>query len=163
MVFKVSEHFTLREFLRSGSADRADINNAPESKEAILNIFGNIQLLATEVLEPVRELLGAPLLITSGYRSGALNRLVGGSEQSQHMLGEAVDFVPKGLDVLEAAQKISDSSINFDQMVYECRKRQDNLVRWIHISYRRANNRNEILHTYGGTQYHEGLPGVTSR
>lgn len=51
---------------------------------------GLAQTLA--VLDRVREMLGAPIVITSAYRDARYNQSVGGSAQSQHMRGRALDW-----------------------------------------------------------------------
>ena len=83
----LSPHFTLEEFIESQTAARQSINNDPPSL-----LFPSLTATA-EGLEQVRTLLGdRPMRISSGYRSPTLNRAVGGSTNSQHVLGEAVDF-----------------------------------------------------------------------
>lgn len=62
--------------------------------------------LAVELLEPVRELLGVPLRVNSGFRSAAVNTRIGGSRTSAHLTGDAADVVPVGLAGEEAMRRI---------------------------------------------------------
>ena len=87
----LTTNFKLNEFTRSETAKRLDINNEPD--EASLY---NLRRLATE-LEKVREILGKPIIITSGFRSLALNRKIGSKDNSSHVVGCAADFFCKWL------------------------------------------------------------------
>ena len=85
---KLSEHFDLNEFTRSATADRLHIDNSiPEE------FIPNLKNLCQQVLEPLREHFGIPVIISSGYRCPALNRAVGGVPNSQHLKGEAADII----------------------------------------------------------------------
>lgn len=85
---KLSEHFSLSEFTESATARKHGIDNTPP-QEAV----DNLKALCQGCLEPLREALGLPVVITSGYRTKALNSMLAhSSERSQHMLGQAADF-----------------------------------------------------------------------
>jgi uncharacterized protein YcbK (DUF882 family) len=75
----LSKNFSLNEFTKSVSAIRNGVENSPSPEH-----IRNIQLLVKYVLQPLRQALGLPIKITSGYRSDALNKLIGGSKRSQH-------------------------------------------------------------------------------
>lgn len=62
--------------------------------------LNSLEFMVLNVLDPLREVCG-PLVVTSGFRSLALNRLVGGSETSQHVIGEAADLIPKNVSAVE--------------------------------------------------------------
>src|SRR5687767_1393711 len=83
----MNRNFTLEELTRSGKAQELGINNSPPSDVHTALTF------TMAGLDRVRAYLGKPMLITSGYRNPELNRAVGGSPDSQHPRGEAVDFV----------------------------------------------------------------------
>ena len=88
----LSPHFKLNEFTKSRTARENGIDNAPPP-EAV----ENLRALCCHTLEPLREALGLPIIITSGYRCKALNeRITHHSATSQHMQGEAADFVVQG-------------------------------------------------------------------
>ena len=84
----LSPHFELREFTDSQTARKYGIANVP-SPEAV----ENLRALCVHTLEPLREALGLPIIITSGFRTKALNdKLAHSSERSQHMQGQAADL-----------------------------------------------------------------------
>lgn len=84
----LSPHFCLDEFTKSSTAMKHGIKNTPP-QEAV----DNLKALCQGCLEPLREALGLPVVITSGYRTKALNSMLAhSSERSQHMLGQAADF-----------------------------------------------------------------------
>ena len=85
---KLSEHFSLLEFTESPTARKHGIANVPPA-EAV----DNLRRLCENTLEPLREELQLPVVITSGFRTKALNDLLAhSSERSQHMKGQAADF-----------------------------------------------------------------------
>lgn len=84
----LSPHFSLKEMTDSQTAVKYGIANVP-SPEAV----ENLRALCVHTLEPLREALGLPIIITSGFRTKALNdKLAHSSERSQHMQGLAADF-----------------------------------------------------------------------
>ena len=85
-MMRISQNFTLAELTKSNTATRLGISNTPD-KEGI----HKLRLLATELLQPLRNAVGA-LRVTSGYRSESLNKAIGGSNKSQHTKCEAVDL-----------------------------------------------------------------------
>ena len=89
---QLSPHFELREFTESATAREYGIVNEPPP-EAV----ENLKALCVNTLEPLREALGLPIIITSGYRCKALNELITHhSTRSQHRTGEAADFWVQG-------------------------------------------------------------------
>lgn len=106
----LSPHFKLNEFTKSRTARQHGIDNAPPP-EAV----ENLRALCIHTLEPLREALGLPIIITSGYRCKVLNeRITHHSATSQHMQGEAADFVVQGakFKVQGAKFKVQGSKIN---------------------------------------------------
>ena len=84
----LTPHFKLREFTESATAKKHGIDNRPTPE-----VVENLQRLCTHTLEPLREKLGLPIIITSGYRTKELNDIiVHASRKSQHMSGQAADF-----------------------------------------------------------------------
>ena len=77
-----------------------------------------IQRLVDMVLDPLRTYLGKPVLVTSGYRSPAVNAAIGGAVGSQHMKGEAADLVVNGMTSAQLAIAVRASGVPFDQLVY---------------------------------------------
>jgi hypothetical protein len=152
--FSLTPHFELREFTESATARSHGIANVPPF-EAV----ENLKFLCVFTLEPLREALGMPLIITSGYRSKALNdRITHHSSTSQHMNGEAADFyvgwngpkenAPSRRELLIKAfrQIITDDSIVFDQCII--------YPSFIHVSYvRNGKNRSKLTRGFGNGKY----------
>lgn len=88
---RLTDNFFLQEFKANPSNDH----------------IRNYLLLATFVLEPVRAKFGGPVVITSGYRSPEYNKAVGGVPTSQHVKGEACDFVIKNANMAEVFEYIT--------------------------------------------------------
>jgi len=136
---QLSENFYLDEFSRSVTARKYGIpvGISPGSSE-----FYAVRILVGSVLQPLRTALG-PVFISSGYRPPALNKKVGGSSTSQHLLALAADIVVTGYTPMQVAQWIKDNIPNFDQLILE----HD---RWVHISVPTtgAAARNSILTAY---------------
>lgn len=123
----LSAHFALAEFVTSQTAARKGIDNTPPA-----NVLAALKRTA-QGLEAVRVRLGcAPISVTSGYRSPALNAAIGGSENSQHMTGEAADIIcPRFGTPTEVATALRDSGIAYDQLILEYPGRGG----WVHISF----------------------------
>ena len=89
---EISEHFTYEELTYSRIAVENALGNVPGETE-----LKALKVLATNTLEPLREVLGAPIAVTSGFRSPEVNRLAGGVPASGHVKGEAADcYTPLG-------------------------------------------------------------------
>lgn len=114
----LSAHFSLEE-LTATQVRGLDNTPTPEALD-------NLKLL-TGTLEEIRDLLG-PLHINSGYRSPSVNQVVGGQASSQHCLGLAADFIAPRFSLKEAARRILQQHIAFDQFIYE-------FGAWIHVSH----------------------------
>lgn len=117
----------------------------PVANVPTIEAMSRLIYLMDKLLDPIRERWGAPITVTSGYRSPELNKRVGGVENSQHMRGEAADITTgmigsnKALfDLIRTMQ--TDGEIEFDQLIDEKN------YSWIHISLKTSGNRNEILH-----------------
>lgn len=119
----LSPHFTLAELTASQTAARKGLDNTPPPA-----VLANLKLTALG-LEGVRMLLGAPISISSGYRSPAVNKAVGGAANSQHLTGQAVDFICPGFGKPEAVVRtIIASGMKFDQIIHE-------FDSWVHLSF----------------------------
>jgi putative chitinase len=142
---KLSEHFSLGEFTHSSKAISMGVENNPEPEHLI-----NLRNLAQQ-MELVRALFGKPIEVTSGYRNPVVNAAVGGVPDSDHALGHAADFHVDGIADLDAAKKIRDSKLKFDQLIYEKN-------RCVHLSFH-PRMRREVLRQPGGpgSAVHKGL------
>lgn len=139
------KYFTIGELTSSATARRYNIKNVPGVME-----LNNLIALVENLLDPLRELLGKPINISSGYRCRALNSKVGGSKTSQHMKGQAADIYLKGLSNIIIAKVLVASGLQWDQCIIEKGTLQN--PQWIHLSYKTSGNRNQILF-YNGKSY----------
>tara|TARA_B110000977_G_scaffold55870_1_gene76108 strand:+ start:13 stop:465 length:453 start_codon:yes stop_codon:yes gene_type:complete len=120
---RLTPHFTLEEFTFSQTAARKGIDNTPHE-----GILDNLCVLANG-MEDVRNLLNAPIHISSGYRCLALNDAIGSKPTSQHVQGLACDFTASRSGTPEIIfADIITSDIPYDQVILE-------FDRWIHISF----------------------------
>jgi len=148
---KLSEHLELAEIIRSESAKRNDISNMPTAEH-----IANLKLLAEHIFEPIRANFRCPILISSGYRSKELNAKVGGSNTSQHSLGQAIDIdmdgTSFGVENEEIFYYIKDK-LPFDQLIWEFGT--DKNPAWVHVSYSDRHRRQVLKATKlnGTTNY----------
>ncbi len=148
---KLSEHLELAEIIRSESAKRNDISNMPTAEH-----IANLKLLAEHIFEPIRANFRCPILISSGYRSKELNAKVGGSNTSQHSLGQAIDIdmdgTSYGVENEEIFYYIKDK-LPFDQLIWEFGT--DKNPAWVHVSYSDRHRRQVLKATKlnGTTNY----------
>lgn len=138
---KLSKNFYLSEFENSRIAKENGILNKVPS-----HYISSIQKLVTNVLQPVRDAVGFPITINSGYRSKLLNdtmrkKGLGASLKSQHLSGQAADL--KSQDNKKVFDYIKDN-LEFDQLIWEYGTKEQPL--WIHVSYNEGSNRNQVLY-----------------
>ena len=128
-------NFTMSELLKSEIAEKYNISNIPDKKS-----LDNMLILMLECLQPIRNYINKPMIISSGYRSPRLNGhpLIQGKDDSQHITGQAVDFTVKGLTPKQIIEKVIASGVEFDQLINE-----HNI--WVHISYNKGKNRKQVL------------------
>ena len=133
---QLTEHFTLEEFTDSQTAARKGIPNVPTA-----SVRKNLDRLA-ETMEKVRTLLGdKPILVSSGYRSPAVNAAVGGSKSSAHMSGLALDFSCPGFGTPKAICKKLEphmKELGIDQLIHEYDS-------WVHLGLRDGDPRQQAL------------------
>ena len=125
-------NFKISELIHSEKAILFNINNMPD-----INSLDNMLDLIVYCLQPIRDKLKKPMIITSGYRCGRLNDVVNGAKNSQHLYGQAVDFVVQGMTPKQIVEFIKNSGVEFDQLIEE--------HTWVHISFKKNNNRKESL------------------
>ena len=141
----VDRFFSWAELTASGAARRLGLDNTPteEARRAM-------RVVVSYVLDPLRAKFGSRLRVTSGYRSPAVNRAVGGSERSQHLIGEAVDLVVEGLSAQQLVAEIVRMGLPFDQLIAYAPERGGH----VHVSLTtRRRNRGKVLFAPAGGGY----------
>ena len=118
---RLSKNFTLAE-LTATSHPR--LQDTPT-----LEVVQNLQKLCVLVLQPLRDTIGAPVYINSGYRSKRLNARVGGVPNSRHLQGRAADIHCDNLDYAKVIFDILRQNPNVDKVLLE-RKRHST---WVHV------------------------------
>jgi hypothetical protein len=145
---KLTQNFSLEEFLVSQTAERHGIDMTPPQY-----VIDNLRDLCVTVLQPIRTIADSPLIISSGYRPPELNTLIGGSPTSAHRFGRAADFGIVGLSPVEVCDLVIDLDLVWDQLILEFR-------RWVHIGVADALPRQQALTAVrqdGKTVYLEGI------
>lgn len=145
----ITKNFAISEFVHSHTATRLGIDNTPSA--SIIATLTNILLPA---MQQIRDILGQPIIIKSGYRCPHLNSVVRGSPNSDHLSGHAADFVaPAFGDPLKICRALlhEQATLKWDQLIFE--------VGWVHVSFN-TRRRNQVLtahFTPSGVRYTQGL------
>ena len=146
---RLSQNFTLGEFLVSEAAARLGKRIIPPPE-----VVENIRALCVKILQPIRDTLGLPITISSGYRPDWLNSIIGGSRSSDHMTGLAADFNVAGMMAYQAARAIEPLDLPFKQLIHE-------FGAWVHVSLDRdAYPRRQAITAVkveGKTRYLDGI------
>lgn len=122
--FKLTQNFTFFE-LANTSVSKFKEKNLTEAKK----IMGRMYQLAG-FAERVREIIGHPLIINSGYRCVALNNALKGSLTSQHLLAEAIDIRTNAKTPNEIFKILVASDLKYDQIILE----KVGNAQWVHVS-----------------------------
>lgn len=133
---KLSKNLSLSEVIKSNTAIRKGIDNNPTRKH-----LDSLEYIAVNVFQRIRDHFKKPIYISSGYRSEALNKAIGGSKTSQHSKGEALDIDNDhrgSVSNKEIFDYIKDN-LDFDQLINE-----ENYS-WVHVSYKKSGNRKQVL------------------
>lgn len=136
----LSKNLTLQEAITSQTATRLKIDNTPNERQ-----IENLKLVAVHCFQPIRDHFGKPIRVSSGFRSKALNKAVGGSATSDHPKGLAFDLQgTNGItnkDIFDWAKE----NLDFDQLIWEYGTKKE--PAWVHISYRSdGKNRKQVLY-----------------
>lgn len=128
--------FTIKELCNSDTAKKKGIENTPNKEQE-----NNLILLIDNILDPLREAYGKPIIVTSGFRSKELNNAIGGAKSSQHMLGQAADI--RTVEDTKVENKklfdlIKKLDLPYDQLIDEYD------FNWVHVSYSNR-HRKQIL------------------
>ena len=130
----ISKHISFSEATHSDKAIKLGLDNTPNTEQ-----LNNMILVATMCFEPIRLWYGKPIKINSFFRSEAVNKAVNGSPTSDHMKGHSIDLDAGSREENKKIFDFAKENLQFDQLIFE------NLGDWIHISYRREGNRNQVL------------------
>ncbi|OOV40207.1 peptidase M15 [Leptospira kirschneri serovar Pomona] len=135
----ISKNFSLAEL----TITQTGLPNLPDERQIV-----NLKRLCETILEPLREAVGNPIQINSGFRSPAVNRKVKGSVTSQHMAGEAADICVSGMSTLEVVKMIVNLNLPFHQLINEGTVSG---VTWVHVSVspQGIKPKKEILNAFG--------------
>lgn len=145
----VTPAFHLSEFTASDTAERLAIDNTPGP-----DVLATLHNVLIPAMQQIRNLLGCPIIIKSGYRCRTLNAAVRGATSSQHLTGNAADFVCPGFGDPRAVCELLVKHLQplgIDQLIFE--------GSWVHVSFS-ARTRREVLtarFTADGVQYLKGL------
>ena len=139
---KLSANFQLSELVKSQVAERKGIPNNPSPTQ-----IDNLKALCVNVLQPIRSHFDAPVIISSGYRSGEVCIAIGSKPTSQHAEGKAADIEVVGVDNKELAQWIKDN-LEYDQLILEFYKDGEPDSGWVHVSWNSGENRNSSLRAF---------------
>ena len=123
-------------------------------------IYNNIVFLIQNGLDPIRQALGQPIIVTSGYRNEKLNAAVNGSSTSNHLKGFAADIHTgnNSTDNIKIVETILNIGIVFDEIICEGasfnNKNELISAKWIHFGLRLYNNRHKFIYTTDFKTYH---------
>ena len=131
---KFTPNFSLHELLLTNHRKFDEEQYNPPAE-----IIENLRALCVHVLQPLRDALGTPVNINSGYRCPSLNKAINGSKNSQHMSGQAADIVDHTHGNEFLYRKIVELNLPFDQIIDEFG------FRWVHVSYDPSRNRKQQL------------------
>ena len=140
---KLTDNFTLNELVYSVTAEANKIDNRPN-----VAVIANLQKLCENVLQPLRNHLVCPVIVTSGFRCAELNKKIGGRPNSQHLMGRAADFVVPQRNLKDVFNWMKDN-LPYDQLLFEYNSSGDI---WIHVSYVKDSlNRHKAIDNYKQT------------
>jgi hypothetical protein len=150
---KLSTNFSVAELSKSEAATRQGLDNTPS-----MEVIDSLQALVDNVLQPLRDKFG-PIVVTSGYRSPAVNKAIGGSTTSDHCKGQAADIEVLNKDNKELAQYIRDN-MEFTQLILEFYIPGVPDSGWVHVSFDKGNLKKQCLTASkagGKTVYSNGI------
>ena len=160
MAKHITENFTLEEMYRSATAESRRIDNRPSK-----DIEANIEYLVKNVLQPLRDHYGVPIRVTSGYRSPALNRAIGGASASWHSHGCAADIqIPSGKVPLKDVFEYIYRNLPYTELIAEGIDRSGR-VSWVHVALVRGREAKNNLDPAGRlcTKYMKSSEGSVYR
>lgn len=149
---QLTQHFTLAELTASSKARSEGLDNTPPPE-----LMPRLVRTA-EMLERIRTTLDVPVIVTSGYRSQAVNRAVGGVSTSDHSQGHAADFVAPGFGTpAQVARSLAPlvDLLGIGQLIYE----HIGGKAWVHVSTRTPDKPANRVITISGKGAQLGIQG----
>lgn len=136
----LTKNFPLVDFLESQIARRHNIEEQFKPSEQVV---GNLRMLCVNILQPLRDAIKSPIIVSSGYRCERVNTLAKGAKSSQHLTGQAVDIYATKISNAALFKKIQELNLPFDQLIWEHGTLQN--PAWVHVSYS-SKPRKQILY-----------------
>ncbi len=130
-------NFTMDEFFHSDSAGLLRLENYPSTMTELKNVCDNLMRLTILTLQPLRDAVGKPVQVLSGFRCPKVNEYVGGVKTSQHLTGNAVDIRVDRCTPEYLANIVNKLNLPYDQMICE--------NGWLHISLVKGRNRRQFI------------------
>lgn len=128
------KYFTIKELTRSTTAQTKGIENTPDATQVAA-----LTALVDNVLDPLRERFGRPIIVNSGFRCTELNKAVKGAATSQHVKGEAADIDTGTRAGNKELFEIIRKELPFDQLIDEKN------FSWVHVSFKKVGNRKQAF------------------
>lgn len=134
-----TKNFTYEELIYSPTANRLKLDNTPTEQQK-----ANLKKLAIEILQPIRDAWGSSIVVTSGFRSTKVNKVIGGVSTSQHCSGSAADLKVGGISQNKKLFElittlIKNGKIQVGQLINEYN------YSWIHVSLPRKGKKNNQI------------------
>lgn len=136
---KIGKYLTLNDLTLSATASRFNIDNTPP-QEVIDNLTNIVKFVYDNLCDHI-----SGVHVSSGYRSVALNKKIGGSTSSQHCKGQALDLSMSGSGSNTNATIFNYilHNLDFDQLIWEFGN--ETQPQWVHVSYKVEGNRKSVL------------------
>lgn len=130
---QLTKNFSLEELTFSRTAARKGWDNTPNDTQR-----ARLELLCVRILQPLRNHLRVPVVVTSAFRSKKVNKATGGALNSQHLNGEAADIHVPGMSITRLIDHIHMLHLPFDQLI-------DEFGQWVHISHTNSPRKEELV------------------
>jgi hypothetical protein len=160
-MISLSKNLLYKEAVFSPTALRRGIDNNPPD-----NKLPAMKNLSVNLFQPLRDHFGVPIHVNSFYRSPELNKAIGGSSKSDHMILDNMTAAIDIDDVYSRRHGIYNADLfyhiatymKFYKLIWEFNESigVNNNPRWIHISYslnQELNDKKIIMKTLDGKNY----------
>lgn len=138
--FKITKNFWYHEVTHSDNAIMMGISNDVETPEQMANVWN----LAVNLLQPLRELLGRPVIVNSWFRNKVVNEEAGGVPDSDHMDGGCADIEVPGMSNRKLYETIKEN-FKFDQLILEYHDDCEPNSGWVHVGTKLDPSQNRMM------------------